>query len=226
MSKEDNMVKIVSKISYYLGIILSIVYNEYINNVFFVIRNNVYSGIIKRRFKVFNGIIKGGRIRLRGGSYIEVGNNTVIYERCKIECTKINVDKNPSLYIGHNTRIMQDCIISCFNQICIGDNVGIAPKVFISDAVHGDFSEDGFEKLDKDGIPIVFKQKIDNRSIISKGPIIIEDGVHIGFNCVICPGVTIGHNSIINAMTVVTKNIPPYSIVSGNPGKIIITYGR
>ena len=54
---------------------------------------------------------------------------------------------------------------------------------------------------------------------------IIEDNVHIGENCVIMPGVTIGHNSVVSANSVIVKDIPPYSIVAGNPGKLIISFG-
>jgi acetyltransferase-like isoleucine patch superfamily enzyme len=50
---------------------------------------------------------------------------------------------------------------------------------------------------------------------------IIEDNSFIGVNSVILPGVIIGHNSIIGAGSVVTKNIPPYSLVVGNPAKVI-----
>ncbi|MBN2965577.1 CatB-related O-acetyltransferase, partial [Sulfurospirillum sp. T05] len=57
--------------------------------------------------------------------------------------------------------------------------------------------------------------------IFSKGDIIIEDDVWIGSNCVILSGVTIGRGSVIGAGSVVTKNIPKYSIVGGNPAKVI-----
>ena len=50
---------------------------------------------------------------------------------------------------------------------------------------------------------------------------IIEDNVFIGVNSVILPGVRIGKNSIIGAGTIVTKDVPPLSLVIGNPGKII-----
>ena len=51
---------------------------------------------------------------------------------------------------------------------------------------------------------------------ISKGPIIIEDDVWIGFGCIILSGVTIGKGSIIGAGSVVSKDIPPYSVFVAN----------
>lgn len=55
----------------------------------------------------------------------------------------------------------------------------------------------------------------------SKGPIVIEDDVWIGDNCLILSGVTIGKGAVIAANTVVSKNVPSYSIFAGNPGRVI-----
>lgn len=55
----------------------------------------------------------------------------------------------------------------------------------------------------------------------SKGPIIIEDDVWIGYNALILSGVKIGKGAVIGAGSVIAKDIPPYAIVVGNPGKII-----
>ena len=55
----------------------------------------------------------------------------------------------------------------------------------------------------------------------TKGPIIIGDDVWIGINSIILSGVTIGQGAIVAAGSVVTKNVPPYSIVAGNPSTVI-----
>lgn len=54
-----------------------------------------------------------------------------------------------------------------------------------------------------------------------KGDIIVGNDVWFGFRSLIMPGVTIGHGSIIAAGTVVKKDVPPYSVVAGNPGKVV-----
>lgn len=59
------------------------------------------------------------------------------------------------------------------------------------------------------------------RLIYSKGEIIIEDNVWIGDKATILAGVKIGEGSVIGANTVVTKDIPPYSVAVGNPVRII-----
>ncbi len=55
----------------------------------------------------------------------------------------------------------------------------------------------------------------------TKGPIITEDDVWIGMDVIILSGITIGKGSVIGAGSVIVSDIPPYSIVGGNPAKII-----
>lgn len=62
---------------------------------------------------------------------------------------------------------------------------------------------------------------LEQREAYSKGSIIVKDDVWIGANCLILSGVTIGQGAVLAAGSVVTKDIPPYAIVGGNPAKII-----
>ena len=59
------------------------------------------------------------------------------------------------------------------------------------------------------------------RELISKGPIVIGDKVWIGDKVTILSGVTIGNNAVIAANAVVTKDVPAYSVVAGNPARIV-----
>ena len=56
---------------------------------------------------------------------------------------------------------------------------------------------------------------------IQSAPVVIEDQVRIGFNVAILKGVTIGKGAIIEAGSVVTKDVEPFTVVAGNPAKII-----
>jgi acetyltransferase-like isoleucine patch superfamily enzyme len=51
--------------------------------------------------------------------------------------------------------------------------------------------------------------------------VVIEDDVWLGYNVIVLPGVTIGKGSVIGAGSVVSKDIPPYSIAIGNPARVI-----
>ncbi len=68
--------------------------------------------------------------------------------------------------------------------------------------------------------------ELENFNVVRAKPIVIEDNVWITMNAVILPGVTIGKNSIIGAGSVVTKSVPPNSLVGGNPAKVIKKINR
>lgn len=116
----------------------------------------------------------------------------------------------PEISFGDNVTVGDDFFITSVNNISIGNNVLIAQKVTITDNSHGELSCK--EELE---------QHPSKRPIFSKGPVVIEDYVWIGDKATICPKVRIGKGSVIGANSVVTKDVPPYSVVAGAPAKII-----
>ena len=66
-----------------------------------------------------------------------------------------------------------------------------------------------------------WEHAMDGKTYPNKGDIVIGNDVWLGYGSVIMPGVTIGDGSIVATKSVVTKNVPPYSIVGGNPAKEI-----
>ena len=68
--------------------------------------------------------------------------------------------------------------------------------------------------------PFKAMEKGENEAF-SKGPIVVKDDVWIANNVIILSGVTIGQGAIVGAGTVISQNIPPYSVVCGNPAKIV-----
>lgn len=139
-------------------------------------------------------------------------SNNVIYDgTIEKQCEKeIYVQHlNPELTIGRKCRFGAYNHITCTNRILIGDGVLTGKWVTITDNSHGAIDMDTLKIM-----PIL-------RPVVSKGPVIINKNVWIGDKATILPGVTIGEGSIIAANTVVTQSVPPYSVVAGNPGKII-----
>ena len=108
--------------------------------------------------------------------------------------------------IGDRTRIgLSNTIIG---PVKIGDDVRLAQNVVLSGLNHN------YTEIDS---PI-------HEQGVSTKPIIVEDESWIGANVVIVPGVTVGRHSIVAAGSVVTKNIPPFSVVAGNPARILKQY--
>jgi len=108
-------------------------------------------------------------------------------------------------------------IAASINKIKIGSFCSIASNVVIQEYYHK------YDRITSYYINQNIIGGLALNDIFSKGDIIIEDDVWIGSNTVILSGITIGRGSIIGAGSVVTKNIPKYSVVFGNPAKIVRT---
>ena len=105
--------------------------------------------------------------------------------------------------IGDHTRIgLHNTIIG---PVEIGNNVNLAQGITVT-ALNHNFSDTN-KRIDEQGV--------------STTPVTIEDDVWIGANAVILPGVTIGEHCVVAAGAVVTKNVPPHSLVAGVPAKVI-----
>lgn len=116
-----------------------------------------------------------------------------------------------TLSIGQNCKIGDRVHIVAGESVLLGDNVLIASNVFISDTNHG--STAGCFQSSPDTAP-------DLREFYTH-PVSIGDNVWIGEGVCILPGVTIGNGCILGAHSVVTKSVPPNSIVAGNPARVL-----
>lgn len=150
---------------------------------------------------------------LLGSNYITIGDQSYIAKHSVItawDSYHYSQQKFiPKIIIGNNVNIGEYCHITAINKITIGDGVLTGRWVTISDNSHGAFIDD--ELIMK---PIM-------RPLYSKGEVVIGNNVWIGDKATILPGVHIGEGAIVAANTVVTKDVPPYSLVAGNPGRII-----
>lgn len=132
---------------------------------------------------------------------------SVLFAKCG---DNVNVEQGASfsggskIEIGDNSGIGKNCQVPF--DIKIGGNVMMAPEVVIIGQNHR------FEQIN---IPMAFQ------GIREYEPVVINDDVWIGTRAVILPGVRIGEGAIIGACAVVTKDVPPYAIVAGNPAKVI-----
>ena len=111
------------------------------------------------------------------------------------------IDYGKPVSIGEDCFIQQCCTFFGRCGITIGNGVFIGPKVNLITINHDTDPE--------------------NRSATYGKPIVIEDKVWIGINSAVLPGVRIGYGSIIGANSVVTKDVPPMTIVAGNPARVI-----
>lgn len=168
------------------------------------------------------------RAILKNTQFLTVGRNFIAEEGCEINALskrgvvfgdRVTVGAyaliRPSNYyggpvgeglrVGDNSNIGPYSYIGCSGYIEIGNNVMFGPRVSIYAETHR------FERTD-----ITMKEQGVERVSVK-----IEDDCWIASNSVILAGVTVGKGSIVSSGSVVTKNVPPYSIVGGVPAKLI-----
>ena len=111
------------------------------------------------------------------------------------------------LVIGDNVFVNMGCMLHAEGGLSIGDDTEIGPYTVIWTTNHV------FDRTD--------------RLIRAQGerhaPVVIEPDVWIGASAIILPGVTVGQGAVVGAGAVVTKDVPPYGVVAGNPAALIKT---
>jgi acetyltransferase-like isoleucine patch superfamily enzyme len=149
-----------------------------------------------------------------------IGEN-VVFEPGALVFHPENISLGANIYVGHyailkgyyrnlmvigdNTWIGQNAFFHSAGGLTIGRNVGIGPGVQIITSFHEDAGV---------GVPILF-------SPVKEGPVTIEDDCDIGVGSIILPGVRIGHSTQIGAGSVVTRDVPPCSVIAGSPARVL-----
>jgi acetyltransferase-like isoleucine patch superfamily enzyme len=156
----------------------------------------------------------------------KLGRN-VVFERGVWVFHPENIEIGDNVYVGHNaflkgyykalmrigsnTWIGQNCFLHSGGGITIGDYVGLGPGVQILTLSH---------RIDDDrATPIITREQ-------DYAPVVIEDNCDIGVGSIILPGVVIGTGSMIGAGSVVTRDVEPYSVVAGNPARVLRKRGQ
>lgn len=202
---------VIKSIKFFFSI-LNLIYNYRTHQKVIKVCNGIYSIWIGKQFaKIEEGVHFLGKITLRGTQYIYIKEGTSFgYGSVLTAWDSYGNQKFiPNIVIGKGSHFGEYNHITAINSITIGNGVLTGRWVTITDNSHG---KSDYENL------CIEPQK---RDLYSKGPVTIEDNVWIGDKVSILPGVRIGKSSIIAANSVVTKDVPPFSIAAGIPAKII-----
>ena len=143
-----------------------------------------------------------------GAKHISVGKDCTFGAGSELLALDAHFNQkfNSRLIIGDHVRATARCRITCAGNITIEDDVLMASDLFLTDHNHG--------------------MNPDFQGGYSPQPLIVKDirickGVWLGQRVCVLPGVTIGAHSIIGANSVVTRDIPPYSMAVGAPARVI-----
>lgn len=165
----------------------------------------IVRGVLRHRHNDSPHLIlmgRGVKIDKRNGR-LTAGGVCTLRHGCRIAIVGRDGQPPARLHIGKGTDIGDRTIINVKREIRIGARCAIAWDCDICDSdFHQVIMEDG------------------RRPDITS-PVVIEDDVWIGSHCLILKGITIGHGSVIAAGSVVRHNVPPCSLMVGNPARNI-----
>lgn len=157
---------------------------------------------------------------MTGRKYVEIGKN------CLLNCNFIFESESGMIKIGDNVHIGEAKLISR-ESITIGNDVTMAWGITIYDhdshSIYWEYRKNDNHTCFSDYK--TYRNNVVNKDwshVISK-PVVISDKVWIGFDVTILKGVTIGEGAVIGAKSVVTKDVPPWTVAAGNPAVTIKT---
>lgn len=139
---------------------------------------------------------KGVQILKKNGK-IKIGDKVQLHHNVKLSVW--GTDNFAALEIGNNTNIGDRTEIHAGKSVKIGNNCNISWDCCIMDRDYHKF----------------------NSEVESYGEVVIEDNVWIGCRSMILKGVRIGEGAVVAAESVVTKDVPPKTVVGGNPAKVL-----
>jgi acetyltransferase-like isoleucine patch superfamily enzyme len=142
---------------------------------------------------------------------IHIGKGVRIGRRIRLQAITGHNQQSftSSITIGDGTSIENNCTLTANHSITLGRNVMVAGNVFISDHEH--------QYQDPN-------QPIQAQDLTTNGKVTIGDGTHLGQNVCIFGNVTIGEHCVIGANSVVTKDIPAFSVAAGSPARVVRRY--
>lgn len=185
-------------------------------------RNRKYNKLLRKYSRIDSSVKNRGiKIRLDNPSdriYLNIAKDSIISGDFVFESNEGVIDIGSHTYIGGGTFISR-------TSITIGNNVTIAWGGYVYD--HDSHSIDFMSRRKDidDELNDIRKGRnfIHNKdwSVVTSKPIKICDDAWIGMSVIILKGVTIGEGAIVGAGSVVTKDVPAWTVVAGNPAKVV-----
>jgi acetyltransferase-like isoleucine patch superfamily enzyme len=142
--------------------------------------------------------------RVNNPDCISIGDGVVIHEHSWLAVYAVHEGVTPRLEIGSRTRIGRFAHVACVGDIRIADDVLTADMIFVGDTHHG-FADAA--------------EPIGRQPMAPPKPVVIECGAFLGIRATVLEGVTVGENAYVAAGAVVTEDVPPRTIVAGNPAR-------
>ncbi len=163
---------------------------------------------LNARVQLRTAEFRGRRVTLRGRAAISNQGRITLGDRVRLVSTVATLELSTMpggyLEIGDNVFINYGCSLASSNHVKIGNDCLIGSHVMIMDC---DFHRVEDKAWDTTGVPII-----------------IEDRVWISNRSIVLKGVRIGHDAVVAAGSVVTRDVPPRTVVAGVPARVVRTF--
>lgn len=168
------------------------------------------------RFRKYAGFGKNLDISPRSDCFAAQPGKITIGDSCRI-FGRLQTQDSGEIRIGNHCCVYLDSVIGSVDSIRIGNCVMISNHVHIYDNNNHPTSPRRRHQMCLEG----FEGEAWQWRHSESGPIVIEDDVWIGEYAAVLKGVTIGTGAVVASHAVVTKDVPPYTIVAGNPARVV-----
>ena len=184
------------------------------------------AGVALNRFR-YPGLAAGLRVEINGKGRFEYGSGVRLGEGTRVDIfaggelsigddvqvgrnAYLWVDQAARLSIGSGTKIQDHCRL--YGNVVVGRGCVLAPNVFIASGGHAFDTVPYRTIIDQDRV-----EPAPDRTVR------VFDDCWFGINAVVTPGVTVGRGCVVGANSVITSDLPPYSVAGGNPARVIRT---
>lgn len=152
--------------------------------------------------EVGHGVRCRGRPRIENLGFMSIGDHVELIS-LNIVPVELGTWPGATLRIGKDTKFNYGASVGCAGSISIGERCLIGPYSMIIDSE--------------------FHELHDRSKHPPARPVVLEDDVWIGAKAIIMPGVRIGRAAVVGAASVVTHDVPPFTVVAGMPAKVVKT---
>jgi maltose O-acetyltransferase len=162
---------------------------------------------LRARWYLRSATLQGPRVRLWGRPVVRNDGQMIIGNRVRLVSTitplELVAERGGILEIGESTFVNYGCSIAATELVRIGPRCNIGTYVIMMD--------NDYHRLEPER----------RNEMPPSAPIILEENVWLGGRAIILRGVTIGAHSVVGAGSVVTRDVPPRTVVAGIPARVI-----
>lgn len=161
-----------------------------------------------------NSRVRGRIERRHPSGVVRIGDNCLVAGMLVVEAAESRIT------IGNNVFIGGGALLDCLDRITIGDDVLISYQVIIMDS-----DNHSLRASERVGDLKRWREQAYDWTRVKRAPVTIHSRAWVGARAIITKGVVIGEGAVVATGAVVTRDVPSYTVVAGNPARVVRELG-